>query len=79
MTTWRKAALRSILAPTLLLVPELDLYNPVEDALEAAALIPNAALVRLTGNSGHAVAADTSPQLADIKNGIAKFFVGLGA
>jgi homoserine O-acetyltransferase/O-succinyltransferase len=73
------AALRSILAPTLLLVPELDLYNPVEDALEAAALIPNATLVRLTGNSGHAVAADTSPQLADIKHAIAKFFVGLGA
>src|SRR5262245_26363105 len=53
------AALRSIRAPTLLMVPELDLYNPVEDAIEAAALIPNATLVRLAGYAGHAVAADT--------------------
>jgi hypothetical protein len=30
------AALRTIKAPTLLLVPNLDLYNPVEDAVEAA-------------------------------------------
>ena len=67
------AALRTILAPTLLLVPELDLYNPVEDAVEAAALIPHAELVRLGGNSGHAVAADTSPQLAEISRAIGKF------
>ena len=63
------AALRSIRAPTLLLVPELDLYNPVEDAIEAAALIPNAMLVRLGGNAGHAVAADTSPQVAEVRSG----------
>ena len=73
------AALRTILAPTLLLVPELDLYNPVEDAVEAAALIPHAELVRLGGNSGHAVAADTSPQLAEINRAIGKFLDGLGA
>jgi homoserine O-acetyltransferase/O-succinyltransferase len=61
------AALRTIQAPTLLLVPELDLYNPIDDAVEAARLIPDATLLRLAGNAGHAVAADTSPQLADIR------------
>lgn len=69
------AALRTIRAATLLLVPELDLYNPVGDAVEAVALIPNATLVRLDGNAGHAVAADTSPQLADIKSAIGEFLL----
>jgi hypothetical protein len=40
------AALRTVRAPTLLLVPELDLYNPVGDAIEAAGLIPGGTLVR---------------------------------
>jgi homoserine O-acetyltransferase len=66
---------RSIRAPTLLLVPELDLYNPVEDAIEAAALIPNVTLVRLAGNAGHAVAADTSPQVADVRRAIDEFLM----
>jgi hypothetical protein len=61
------------------LVPELDLYNPVEDAVEAAALIPNATLVRLGGNAGHAVAAETSTQLADICSAIGEFMVRLTA
>jgi len=69
------AALRSIRAPALLLVPELDLYNPVEDAIEAAALIPNATLVRIAGNAGHAVAADTSPQVAEVRMAINEFLV----
>src|SRR5689334_22902470 len=69
------AALRSIRTPTLLLVPELDLYNPVEDAIEAAAHIPNAALVRVAGHAGHAVAADTSPQVADVRRAIDEFLV----
>jgi homoserine O-acetyltransferase len=67
------AALRTIQAPTLLLVPQLDLYNPIDDAVEAARLIPNATLLRLAGNAGHAVAADTSPQLADIRAAIDSF------
>jgi hypothetical protein len=54
-------------------VPELDLYNPIHDAVEAAALIPDATLVHLAGNAGHAVAADTSPQLADIRAAIDGF------
>jgi len=69
------AALRSIRAPTLLLVPELDLYNPVEDAIEAAALIPHATLVRVAGNAGHAVAADTSPQADEVRKAIATFLL----
>jgi homoserine O-acetyltransferase len=69
------AALRTIKAPTLLLVPNLDLYNPVDDAVEAAGLIPNATLARLDSNAGHAVAADTSPQLADISSAIGEFLI----
>jgi homoserine O-acetyltransferase len=67
------AALRTIRARTLLLVPPLDLYNPVEDAAEAAELIPDATLVRLDSNAGHAVAAETSPQLADVRRVISEF------
>jgi hypothetical protein len=51
----------------------LDLYNPVEDAAEAAELIPDATLVRLDSNAGHAVAAETSPQLADVRRVISEF------
>jgi hypothetical protein len=40
---------RTIKAPTLLLVPRLDLYNPVDDAIEAATLVPSVTLVRLDG------------------------------
>jgi homoserine O-acetyltransferase len=69
------AALRTIRAPTLLLVPDLDLYNPVGDAVEAATLIPDATLMRLAGDAGHAVAADTSPQLADIRAAIREFLL----
>jgi homoserine O-acetyltransferase/O-succinyltransferase len=69
------AALRTIKAATLLLVPNLDLYNPVDDAVEAARSIPNATLVRLDSNAGHAVAAETSPQLADVRSVISEFMI----
>lgn len=68
-------ALRSIRAPVLLLVPELDLYNPVEDAIESAAHIPNATLVRVAGHAGHAVAADASPQIEDVRRAVSEFLV----
>jgi len=67
------AALRSIRAPTLLLIPELDLYNPVEDAMEAAQLIPHATLVRLSGHAGHAVATDASPQIEEVRAAVGEF------
>ena len=73
------AALRAIRAPTLLLVPELDLYNPVDEAVEAAELIANATLVRLGGSAGHAVAADSSPQLADVRGAINEFLIKVAA
>jgi hypothetical protein len=60
-------------SPTLLLVPRLDLYNPVDDAIEAAKLVPSVTLVRLDGQAGHAVATDTSPELDDIRGAIGKF------
>lgn len=69
------AALRAIRAPVLLLVPELDLYNPVEDAIEAAAQIPDATLVRVAGHAGHAVAADGSPLVAEVRGAIGSFLV----
>lgn len=69
------AALRTVASPTLLLIPELDLYNPVEDAIAAAQLIPDATLVRLAGHAGHAVAADGSPQLADVRAAIRDFLM----
>ena len=74
-----EAALRSIRAATLLLVPQLDLYNPIDDAVEAAGLIANATLVRLGGDAGHAVAADTSPQLSDVRTTIGEFLRKLAA
>jgi homoserine O-acetyltransferase len=67
------ALVRTIKAPTLLLVPRLDLYNPVDDAIEAAKLVPSVTLVRLDGQAGHAVATDTSPELDDIRGAIGKF------
>jgi len=73
------AALRAIRAPTLLLVPELDLYNPIDDAVEAAELMPNATLVRLGGCAGHAVAADSSPQLTDVRGAISEFLIKVAA
>jgi len=71
------AALRATRAPTLLLVPELDLYNPVGDAIEAAELIRDATLVHLPGHAGHAVAADGSPQLAEVRGAIGEFLIRL--
>jgi homoserine O-acetyltransferase/O-succinyltransferase len=69
------AALRTIRAPTLLLVPNLDLYNPVDDAIESARAIPHATLAHLDSNAGHAVAAETSPRLAEVRDAISEFLI----
>lgn len=55
------AALRAILAPSLLMAPMLDLYNPSEDAAEAAALMPDARFIRLPSATGHAAAGADTP------------------
>jgi homoserine O-acetyltransferase len=50
-------ALRSVRAPTLVLAPPLDLYNPVECAQDVAAQIPGAQYVAIPSNRGHRAAA----------------------
>ena len=50
-------------------------FNPTEDAIEAAAHIANATLVRVAGHAGQAVAADSSPQIADVRRAIGEFLV----
>jgi len=47
--------------------------------VEAAGLIPNATLVRLDGSAGHAVAAASSPQLADVRGAISEFLIKIAA
>jgi homoserine acetyltransferase len=64
---------RTIKAPTLLLGPKLDLHNSIDDAIETATLVPSATLVRLDSQAGHAVAADISLELDDIRGAIGKF------
>jgi hypothetical protein len=43
------------------------------------AFIANATLVRLNGCAGHAVAADSSPQLADVRGAISEFLIKVAA
>jgi homoserine O-acetyltransferase/O-succinyltransferase len=50
-------ALRSIKAKTLIMSPPLDLYNPVEEAKEAAMFIPDARYVEIPSIQGHGAAA----------------------
>lgn len=49
-------ALRSIRAKCLISVPSLDLFNPIEQAIHSASLIPNCLLVKLDTNWGHMAA-----------------------
>ncbi len=57
-------ALAAIRAPTLVLAPPLDLYNPVEAAHWAAQHIPGAVLREIPSNWGHQSASAADP-LAD--------------
>ena len=49
-------ALASIVAKVLLLVPPLDLFNPVDSARQAAAVIPGARIVEIPSIHGHSAA-----------------------
>jgi len=60
------AALRSIVAPTLVLVPTLDLYNPSQAAHAVIRTAPNAHLVELPGNWGHASASGIDPVTTNV-------------
>ncbi|WP_456843441.1 alpha/beta fold hydrolase [Bradyrhizobium sp. USDA 4486] len=61
-------ALTSIRALTLVAVPLLDLYNPVEAGLWAAQHIRRVELLRLPFASGHLVASEAQPQSAEMLN-----------
>ena len=63
--------LRSIQAKCLIGVPSLDLFNPIEQAIYTASLIPNCALVNLDTNWGHmAASALDSPSTQAISKAI---------
>lgn len=67
-------ALASIRARTLVAVPLLDLYNPVEAGVWAAQQITDAELLRLPFDSGHLAASEGEPRSAALLNeAIAKF------
>lgn len=59
-------ALRSIKAKALLMSGELDLYNPVEDGIAAAAAIPDGRHVTIPSVQGH-VAASPGFKAADVE------------
>ena len=59
-------ALHSIKAKALLMSGQLDLYNPVEEGIEAAAAIPDGRHVMIPSVQGH-VAASTGYKPADLE------------
>ncbi|MDQ7976345.1 alpha/beta fold hydrolase [Paraburkholderia sp. SARCC-3016] len=61
-------ALASITARTMIGVPRLDLYNPVEDGEWAAHQIPGSTLLRLPYDSGHMAASEADPAAAQFLN-----------
>ncbi len=67
-------ALASIEARTLIGVPALDLYNPVEAGVWAAAQMKHATLLRMPSTSGHMMASDADPaSAAQLNADIASF------
>lgn len=69
-------ALAGIDALTLIGVPELDLYNPVEEGAWAAAHVRNATLLRVPSTSGHMMASDADPASAAQLNAEIALFMG---
>lgn len=67
-------ALASIRARTLIAVPEIDLYNPVEESEWAAQQISNCKLLRLPFASGHLAASAAEPlAAAQLNDSIGRF------
>lgn len=64
---WRRA-LHSIEASTLLLSPSLDLFNPVQCAVEATSHIRSCELVTIPSVQGHQSATNTKPEDAGFLN-----------
>jgi homoserine O-acetyltransferase/O-succinyltransferase len=61
-------ALASITARTMIGVPRLDLYNPVEDGVWAAQQIAGSTLLHLPYDSGHMTASEAEPAAAQQLN-----------
>jgi len=68
-------ALRSIQAKTLILTGPLDLYNPVEEAAEAAKQIPGARYERIPSLQGHMAASATKPADVEFMNRAVREFL----
>ena len=68
-------ALRSIKAKTLIMAPPLDLYNPVEEAKEAAMFIPDARYVEMPSVQGHAAAAPVKAADVEFMNKVVGEFL----
>jgi homoserine O-acetyltransferase len=60
-TSGTRGALARITAPTLILAPPLDLFNPSAAAREAAADIPGARFLEIPSREGHLAAGPQSP------------------
>jgi len=71
-------ALRSIRAKTLIVTAgQLDLYNPVEEAEEAAKYILNSRLVAIPSIQGHVAAGPTKPADVEFMNRVVGEFLGV--
>jgi homoserine O-acetyltransferase len=68
-------ALASITARTLIGVPRIDLYNPVEDGIWAAQQIPGSTLLQLPFDSGHLMASEADAAAAQQLNDAIGSFV----
>lgn len=73
-------ALAAIRARTLILAPLLDLFNPVQAALDAADAIPGATLIEIPSVQGHQAASSaSSDDAAFLNEEIGAFLASIGA
>ena len=74
-----RLALTRVRAATLVVAPELDLYNPPHAAKEMADEIPRAQFVELSGNEGHACAAGHPCQATtQLRHAVGDFLRNIG-
>ena len=70
-------ALKSIKAKTLIITAPLDLYNPVEEAIEAAKYIPDARYVQVPSLQGHFTAAPAKAADVELQNRVIREFLDI--
>jgi homoserine O-acetyltransferase len=63
-----RKALASIKAKTLVIAAQLDLYNPVEEAAEAAKFIPDSRFVQIPSLQGHQAGSALKPADVEFMN-----------